>query len=378
MKIKKLFIIPALIITMFVSGCSIELYKPSNNEQTPQSPESPRDNLAIHKINPSSYNGYINYFDGNSPILSSEEVYKKGVSSTVYIISKTMDASYGGSGVFFSEDDSDEGYAYLFTNAHVVEDAISIEIIYSNYKRDKAYLVGYHLLEDIAVLAVKKNDNYTIATINNTENLSPGHEVLAIGTPVSTDYNFTATKGIISKIDSPLSSRLDDSYTLLLLQIDAPLNHGNSGGPLFDMYGNLIGLNTVKLLYDESYKNIDDFNFSIPVERALFIANKIFNNKKYTRGLIGITSTDIIDISLAERSHYNISLNHGMYVSDVTDTGAANNILRPKDIITKINGIEFTHKTQFQKELFKYSKGETISLTIYRNNNYSTVNITLQ
>lgn len=379
MKFKKLLVIP--LFAMFATGCQISYYTPSNNQNTPN-------NNGLTNNNPNSsdsgyignwnYNGEIIYADENQSKLSSEEIYQKGVTSTVYIIASTLDATYLGSGVFFSEDQNEDGYAYLFTNAHVIEGTNTIEIIYSNYKRDTATVVGYHTLEDVAVLAVKKNDNYTIATLKNSDDLLPASSVLTIGTPISTDYSFSATSGVLSKIDSPLTSTINENYNLLLLQIDATLNSGNSGGPLFDEYGNLIGLNTMKVLYDDNYNEVDDLNFAIPIDRAAFLANKFFNNKTYTRGFLGITITDIVDLTMANRVAYNITRDYGLLVIEVSVDGASKNILQANDIITKINGIEFKTKHQFQKELFKVSAGEKVMLTICRNGIYSNVNITLK
>ena len=373
MKFKKLLLLPVLVMVIFICGCNISLYIPGN---TPSNENNTPTTTDINLINPSNYQGTIKYAPNNQQKLSSEEVYSKGVTSTVYILATRGTSISGGSGVFFSEDNTNDGYAYLFTNAHVVEGANNIEIVYSNYKRDTATIVGYHTLEDVAVLAVKKNTNYTIATVN-TNNISIGMEVVAIGTPVSTEYSFTATKGIISKIDSPITSAKDNSYQLLLLQTDATLNQGNSGGPLVDIYGNVIGLNTMKLVYDNTYTNIDNFNFSIPIERAIFMANKFFTNTEYHKGLIGVNVIDITDMSIASRNSLNISLDYGLYIDSLVEAGAAYNILQENDIITKINNIEFKTKIQFQKELYKYNKQETITLTVFRNNTYQNLNITL-
>ena len=380
MKFKKLLILP--LFALLATGCEfINFYTPQNNNNE-------NINNGLTNNNPNStntsyttewnYNGTINYANNTQTKLSPEEIYQNGVTSTVYIIASTLDATYLGSGVFFSEDSNEDGYAYLFTNAHVIEGTNNIEIIYSNFKRDTATVVGYHTLEDIAVLAVKKNDNYTIATLKNIEDLSPASPVLTIGTPISTDHSFSATSGILSKIDSPLTSTLNDNYSLLLLQIDATLNSGNSGGPLFDEYGNLIGLNTLKVLYDDNRNEVDDLNFAIPIDRAVFLANRFFNNKTYTRGLLGITITDIVDLSMANRESYNITRDYGLLVVEVSVDGASKDIIEKDDIITKINGIEFQNKYQFQKELFNNGVGDTISLTIYRNGSYSNVNVTLK
>ena len=143
------------------------------------------------------------------------------------------------------------------------------------------------------------------------------------------------------------------------------------------MYGNLIGLNTMKILRDDNNAEVDDLNFAIPIDRAVFIANKIFNKTPYTRGLLGISIYDIVDLSISERNLYNISLDYGLYIAEVAETGASKNSLYSGDIITKIEGVSFTNKIQFQKELYDKNKGENVTLTIYRNNNYLDITITL-
>lgn len=375
MKFKKISILLIFILIATISGCEINLYNP-NKDQSLENNNGDLEN--IHLINPSNFNGTYSYAPLNQQELSTEDIYKLRISSTVYIISSTLEHAFLGSGVFFSEDTSDDGYAYIFTNAHLVENAIKIEIVYSNYKRDSASLVGYHLLEDIAILKVKKNDNYTIPTLQTSDKLEVSSKVITIGTPVSTNYSFSSTSGVISKIDSPITSGIDPNYNLLLLQIDATLNSGNSGGPLFDKYGNLIGLNTMKLLYDNSFNSVDDFNFSIPIDRAIFIANKIFNNIKFEKGTLGVTIIDIVDLSLSEREDYNIKLDYGLYVSEVSQDSDSYNKIFINDIIVKINGIDIKNQPLFQKEIFKFAKDEIINITIYRNNEYQDINITLK
>jgi len=198
-------------------------------------------------------------------------------------------------------------------------------------------------------------------------------EVLAIGTPAEVGYSFSANAGIISKIDSPITSVYDASYGLLLIQTDTPLNNGNSGGPLFDMHGNLVGINSLKLLYDNSLNQVDDINFSIPMERAVFMANSFFNNTPYSRGKLGITIIDVIDLSLLDRVSYDVSVDYGILVIE-----SVNESFLVGDVITKINGISFTTKTVFQKELYNHYIDETISFEIYRNNEYITINSTLK
>ncbi|MBR3891322.1 MAG: serine protease [Bacilli bacterium] len=369
MKFKKLLIL--LFVPFFLTGCewNFELYDPSDQSGFEQQPPSIPGNGQINVINPSNYNGTINYAPPSQVLLSKEEVYEQSVTSTVYITGMIEEGMVLGSGVVFSEDSN---YAYIFTNAHVVTGATSIEVTYSNLKKSAATIVGYNVLEDVAVLSVSKSNNYTIATLQTSDNLKVGMEVIAIGTPSSTEYNFTATSGIISKLDSPITSVYDENYSLLMIQTDASLNNGNSGGPLFDLYGNLIGINSMKLLLDDAYNKIDDINFSIPMDRAIFMANSFFENKPYTRGKLGITIIDVVDLTLADKASYNVTLDYGIYVLESTNT-----LFKLNDVVTKINGIEFNSKIQFQKELFKHYKNEPIEFTVYRNGQYTTFNATL-
>ncbi len=368
MKYKK-FLLLLLFVPLLITGCEWlpDLYDPS--QDIDDSIRLP-DGTDINVINPSNFQGNINFATGNQTLLSKEQVYANCLTSTVYITGYTESAMIIGSGVVFSEDSTN---AYIFTNAHVVEELTSIDITYSNYKKSSASLVGYNVLEDIAVLSVEKNDNYTVATLQTSDNLNPGMEVLAIGTPAYIDYSFSATSGIISKVDSPIASVLDDSYELLMLQIDASLNNGNSGGPLFDLYGNLIGINTMKLLYDYSYNEMDDMNFAIPMERATFIANSFFNNKPYTRGKIGITTVALHDLSLEEKQSYGITLDYGILILETN-----NSLFKINDIIVEVDGIEFITHAQFSKELYKHYKNETIEFTVYRNGQYLTINASLK
>ena len=369
MKLKNLLLL--LIVPFLITGCEfdLELYDPSKNGSL-QFPSSSINGVDTNVINPSNYKGSIKYAENNQTKLSKEEVYQKVVTSTVYITGPIENAMILGSGVVFSEDDT---YAYIFTNAHVVDELDTIDVTYSNYKKSSATIVGYNILEDVAVIKVNKNNNYTVATLQTSDNLIPGMDLLAIGTPASLDFSFSVTSGVLSKIDSPISSTFDESYGLLLLQVDVPLNNGNSGGPLFDLYGNLIGINSIKLLLDDNLNEIDDMNFSIPMERAVFMANSFFNNKPYIRGKIGISIIDLVDFTISEKASLNISLDYGLLVSE-----SSNSAFKENDIITKINNVEFKTRTGFQKELYNYYNNEEITFTVYRNNEYITVTSTLK
>ena len=175
MKLKKLLVV--LFIPLLITGCDWvpDLYKPTGEDTSYEG--------TVNVINPSNFQGEINYATGSETLLSKEEVYENCVTSSVYITGYVKDGVIIGSGVVFAEDST---YAYIFTNAHVVKDLTSIDITYSNYKKSTASIVGYNVLEDVAVLSVTKNDNYTVARLQTSDNLKAGMEVVAIGTPAST------------------------------------------------------------------------------------------------------------------------------------------------------------------------------------------------
>ena len=363
-------------LALLVSACQITLYNPNStptNTTTDDESSGP-----INVINATDYHGTITYAPDSQTLLAKEEVYQQGVQSAVYVIATKGETLSLGSGVVFSEDSNTDGYAYIFTNAHVVKGSSYLEVIFSNYKRVVATIVGYNTLEDVAVIKVKKSDNYRVATIKERSRLQVGEEVVTIGTPVGTEYSFLTTSGVLSKINSPMKSSVDTSYSLLLLQIDAALNSGNSGGPLFDMYGNLIGLNTMKLVYDDSLNVVYDFNFAIPADRAAFIANTFFANTPYERGLIGVTVSDITNMDLNTRRAKGVTLDYGLYVVEVSETGAANGLVQVGDIITKINNKSFLTQYDFQAELYNTSKNNPVTLTVYRNGEYQNINVTLR
>ena len=138
MKYKKFLVLPVL--AFLISGCNITLYSPSKETNNNQQIETPVNENSINVINQWDYQGTIKHSTSSSTKLSSEEVYQSGVSSTVYIISTTLDGQYLGSGVVFSEDVSNDGYAYIFTNAHVVEKTINLEVVYSNKDSSLHYI----------------------------------------------------------------------------------------------------------------------------------------------------------------------------------------------------------------------------------------------
>ena len=380
-KIKKLII--SLACCFLLCGCEIYVYDVGNNENETSNDSSSNltqngsgTTIVTDNVN---YKGFINFTntipDKNN---SWDTIYDK-VKTSVVTIRNILNGKIAatGSGVFFAEDSTSDGNAYIFTNAHVVEGSTSIEVLLSNGILVEGTLIGYDRNEDVAVVKIEKRTDYTIATLRHSNTLKIGEAILTIGSPLGEKYSDTATSGIISNLNiaiTPANSDLD----LYLIQIDAALNQGNSGGPLFDNNGNLIGINTLKLLSDGSATNIESFNYSIPISHFSLVADYLLTGSKYFRPLIGISVIDIRLLSLKERENYNLTINHGLLVQTIESTSNLYGKISQNQVITHIEGIKVTKSTDFSVELLKHKPGDTITLTVTDADGTNAQNISIE
>lgn len=164
-------------------------------------------------------------------------------------------------------------YYYILTNNHVIDGAKELDIMYSDKTRSKAQLVGSMPNKDIAVLKISKTKKLKVLSFANSQDIKLGEDVIAIGSPLSTDYQQTITKGIVSKL--PFVQKIDEYDQRNALQTDAAINPGNSGGPLINMQGHVIGMNTFKREDGES------LGFSMPSNDIKAWANKILVEGNY-------------------------------------------------------------------------------------------------
>ncbi|MDE6142370.1 MAG: S1C family serine protease, partial [Bacilli bacterium] len=204
-----------------------------------------------------------------------------------------------GSGVVYNKDDK---YGYILTNHHVVDEANEITVVYSDETTTDAELIGSDEYADIAVLRVPVKSVKAVAEIGESENVRVGDTVFAVGTPVSLEYSFTVTRGILSgknrmvEMTSSKSNatnffgqKTSESWYMNLLQIDASINSGNSGGPLANSNGEVIGITNSKLSSSYSQTSIENMGFAIPIEDALSVAQKLIdNNGKIKRPVLGV------------------------------------------------------------------------------------------
>ncbi len=272
-----------------------------------------------------------------------------------------------GSGFVYSAD------GYIITNHHVIENATKVTVILHDSKQYEAEVIGSDSLSDIAVLKITPDNETKLVPmeIGNSDELVVGESVVAIGCPAGIEFIGTVTDGIVSAINRNVE--ISDNYgstqkTMTLIQTNATINHGNSGGPLINTRGQVIGINTLKL-NSSSYEGI---GFSIPMNGAMPIIKQLIEHGKviertqedfaYGKGIIGISGSPI---SEDEAEYYNIPL--GVLVVQIDkNSSAARAGLRRGDIITHYNGKEVTTVQEINDAKGSARAGEEVTVTVYR------------
>ena len=278
----------------------------------------------------------------------------------------TGDQTVSGSGFFVS----DKGY--VVTNNHVVEGTKEVKLVLSDGTEQKATIVGTDQYSDIAVL---KTDGTVpaVVSLGNSDALDPGETVIAIGSPLG-NFKNTVTVGVVSatgrSIDTGNGYQIED-----LIQTDAAINHGNSGGPLVNLAGEVIGINTLVVRNTNSGDVAEGLGFAIPVNTAQAIAQQIIQQGYFARPYMGINFQPI-NPNIAAR--YNLPAQWGVYVMDVSSGSPASEAgLQQGDIITKVGDVTLDETHSYVNALFTFKPGEQITLTVMRNGKEMQVQVTL-
>ena len=278
----------------------------------------------------------------------------------------TGDQTVSGSGFFIS----DQGY--ILTNNHVVEGTKEVKLVLSDGTEQTASIVGTDQYSDIAVLKTN-GDVPAIAPLGNSDKLDPGESVIAIGSPLG-NFKNTVTVGVVSAtgraIDTGNGYQIED-----LIQTDAAINHGNSGGPLVNLAGEVIGINTLVVRNTNSGDVAEGLGFAIPVNTAQAIAQQIIQQGYFARPYIGI-SFQPINPNIAAR--YNLFAQWGVYITKVADGSPASAAgLQQGDIITQVGDVTLDEAHSYVNALFTFNPGDQINLTLMRNGKEMQVQITL-
>ena len=300
--------------------------------------------------------------------MSPAEVYARNVVSTVGITTSVTTNYFGftttsaasGSGFIFSDD------GYILTNYHVIENSTSIKVAMYDGSSYDAELIGYDESNDVAVLKIDASDLQPVV-LGDSGNLNVGDSVLAIGNPLG-ELTFSLTAGVVSALDREVT--LSGNVTMELIQTDCAINSGNSGGALFNLYGEVIGITNAKYSSSGSGASIDNIGFAIPINSVLDIVNSIIEKGYIAKPYIGVS---VASVSSETQSY---GLPKGAAVKAISEGSPAEAAgLQINDIITEANGTKIESSDDLVKLVGGLYNGAELKLTVYRQG--ETVEITV-
>lgn len=282
-----------------------------------------------------------------------------------------------GTGFVYKKDNKK---AYIMTNNHVIDEADEVEIEFNDSDETiEAEILGGEVYSDIAVLTIDVDDAGEVVEIGNSEELKLGDTIFTVGSPMGATYKGTVTKGIVSGKDRMVEVNLTGStsdYYMNVLQLDAAVNPGNSGGPLCDVSGKVVGIISLKIVQDE----VEGMGFAIPIEDALEYANAIEEGGEVERPYIGISMVDLTQEMYLWQNRINIpeGVEEGIAVVEVEDSSPADKAgLEKGDIIVKLGDKDTGSLSEFRYELYKYKVGDKVTVSYYRDDKLKTTTITL-
>ena len=297
----------------------------------------------------------------------------------VVVVSTYSNDRYIASGTGFVYKQDGNTY-YLLTNYHVIEDGNHVTVTFTDGSIVETEIVGFDKYQDIAVLSIESKEEYQVAEIGNNEETRVGDTAFAVGAPLDNAYSWTVTRGIISGKDRMVEVSLDNSntsdYVMKTLQTDAAINSGNSGGPLCNANGEVIGITSLKLVSD----GVEGMGFAIPIEDAISKAEEIINGEVANYPYLGVT---MLDFSNSYFTQYysiirNSGLDSGVIVTSVEkNSPAENGGMKANDIIVAIEGKEVTSTAYLKYYLYQQKIGDKIKITVNRDGKEETLTITL-
>ena len=246
-----------------------------------------------------------------------------------------------GSGFVYEQDDK---YAYILTNSHVVDGADSVKVKFTNEKVENVEIVGSDAYSDIAVLKIDKDKVLKVASIGEVDKLRVGDTVFAIGAPLDDQYSWTVTRGILSGknrlVDVNVSNGASADWVMSVMQTDASINNGNSGGPLANANGEVVGITNMKLVSE----GVEGIGFAIPINDAINYAKELRENGKIERPFLGVSMLDSSDTYNLARYRISLdpTLNGAVVVQAQENSPASKGGLKLGDVITKIEYYEVT------------------------------------
>lgn len=278
-----------------------------------------------------------------------------------------------GSGFIYSKN------GYIMTNQHVIESSDDIKVVLMSGETIDAEIIGGDEYADIAVIKIDKKYVTKVAKLGSNDETKVGDTVFTIGSPVGSEYSGTVTRGILSgknrMVEVSVKSSTSD-WIMNVMQTDAAINPGNSGGPLCNVNGDVIGINSMKLVENQ----IEGIGFAIPIEDATLYADNIVSGKEIKRAYLGISMGDI-------SSKYNLlrrgitldnSITSGVVVYEAIKNGPCYDAgIQSGDVIIKIGDYNVKNVAQLRYYLFKYNPNDKIKIDIIRGTETKTFEVVL-
>lgn len=291
-----------------------------------------------------------NYVIQKSNTTLQEQIKK--ISPAVVIIKS--DESSIGTGFIYKVDKNN---AYILTNEHVVTNNKKVDVELTSKKQVKGTVLGTDSYLDIAVLKLDKKYATKPVKLGNSKQLNVGDSIFTIGTPIAEEYKNTVTSGIISGIDREVQTQNSSGKDIIMnmIQIDAPINTGNSGGPLVNLNGEVIGICTLKI----TDTNVENLGFAVPISTVIDNLDTLEKSKKIKYPSLGVETIDTFD---------------GVQITKVK----SNSPLKENDIIVSLNDKEVEDTTHLNYEIYKYKKGQKVKVTYIRNDIEKEINIVLK
>ena len=300
-----------------------------------------------------------------APGLPLQQIYINNIPSVVSISCVSNNGRSSGTGVVVSEN------GFIVTNHHVIEDAEAISVLLSDDRTFRATLVGSDAISDLAVIYVEAED-LTPAQFGNSNDLMVGDSVCAIGDPLGSELRGTMTNGIVSAINRDITT---GGRTMTLIQTNAALNSGNSGGPLINCHGHVIGINTMKIGDNMSTAGVEGLGFAIPSATVVDVISQIMNQGYVSgRPAMGISGEPVSALY-----QYYYRLPAGLYINEVAPgSNAEAQGLEAGDILISLDGTAVSTDQELAAVLYGYQVGDQVQALIYRNQKRYTVTLTVE
>lgn len=288
-----------------------------------------------------------------------------------------------GSGVIYKKNGNT---AYVVTNNHVISGADSFYVMLYSGKRVKATVVGKDSVSDLAVLKIDAKNVEQTATFGNSDNIQVGETALAIGSPMGSEYATSLTQGIISAkkrtLDITNSSGVTTGSTTVI-QTDAAINSGNSGGPLVNLDGQVIGINSMKLSSNSSSSenaSVEGMGFAIPSNEVVKIINQLVTKGKVSRPALGISGIDLDYVSDSAKSDtlkLPDGVDSGVVVMKSDSDSTLKDVLSKYDVIVSLGGKKVTGISSLKTALYAHKVGDSVTIKYYHDGQLKSQKVTL-